>query len=71
MFHGALFHVLFGEALYQIPRAAAFGLGGSLAGGWIGTVIPPAIWAVGDTNLIATAIGAWCALGLGRLFRVC
>jgi hypothetical protein len=34
-------------------------------------MIPPAIFAVGETNLIATTICAWLALGIARLFRFC
>jgi hypothetical protein len=71
LFHGALFHLLLGTQLRQLPRAVAFGMVGSLLGGWLGTVIPPAVWAVGDTNLIATTAVAWSLLGLARLFRFC
>ena len=71
LFHGALFHLLFGSRLKAIPWALALALGGGLAGGLLGTVIPPAVWAIGDTNLIATTACAWAALAVGRLFRIC
>lgn len=71
VFHGAVFHILFGAALHMIPRALALGIAGSLLGGLLGTVIPPAVLAIGDTNLIATTACAWAFLGVGRLFRVC
>lgn len=69
--HGSLFHILFGERLRQLPGALALGLGGGFGGAWVGTTIPPAVLAVGDTNLIATTVAAWVALGLARLFRFC
>ena len=71
LFHGALFHLLFGSAIRQIPRAVGIAVGGSVLGGAIGTVIPPAVLAIGDTNLIATTACAWTALALARLFRIC
>lgn len=71
VFHGALFHLLLGTRLDHLPRAVSFGIGGSLSGGLLGTVIPPAILAIGDTNLIATTACAWTLLGLARLFRFC
>lgn len=71
VFHGGLFHVLLGSELRAIPRALGLAIGGSLAGGLLGTVIPPAVLAIGDTNLIATSLCAWGALGIGRLFRIC
>lgn len=67
--HGALFHLLFGDRLVTLPTAVFLGLVASLAGGLVGTMIPPALLAIGDTNLIATAIGAWAALGAARILR--
>ena len=55
----------------DIPRALALGAAGSLLGGWIGTVIAPTQFAIGDTNPLATAVCAWAFLGLARLFRIC
>jgi uncharacterized membrane protein len=69
--HGALFHLLFGRALRQLPAGVAIGLVGSVAGGLIGTMIPPAVLMVGETNLIATTLAAWAGLGIARLFRFC
>lgn len=69
--HGSLFHILFGAALRQLPPALGIALAGSLTAGLLGTAIPPATLAIGEANLIATAIGAWLALGIGRLFRLC
>ena len=43
----------------------------SLIGGLLGTMIPPSILAIGDTNLIATAGCAWAAMIIARLFRFC
>jgi hypothetical protein len=34
-------------------------------------MIPPAVLAIGETNLIATAMSAWLALVIARLFRFC
>ncbi|MSQ23800.1 MAG: hypothetical protein EXR58_04500 [Chloroflexi bacterium] len=69
--HGSLFHLAFGRRMRHLPAATAIGIGGSLLGGLIGTLIPPAVLAIGDTNLIATAIGAWAGLGIARLYRLC
>jgi hypothetical protein len=69
--HGALFHLLFGNRLGQLPVAVLIGIVASLSGGFLGTMIPPAIMEVGDTNLIATTAVAWLALGIARLFRFC
>jgi hypothetical protein len=69
--HGALFHLVFGQRLSQLPRAAIIGLLAGLLGGAIGTMIPPAIAAIGDTNLIATTAAAWAVLGIARVFRFC
>lgn len=69
--HGALFHLLFGDRAGRLPTEVLVGLAASLTGGLIGTMIPPAILAIGDTNLIATAISAWMALGVARLLRFC
>ena len=71
IFYGAMFHVLFGKTIVDLPRAVGFGLGGSLGGGFVGVMIPPAILAIGDTNLISVALGAAGALAIGRLFRFC
>ena len=69
--HGALFHLLFGSRVERLPTVVLVGLTASVTGGLIGTMIPPAILAIGDTNLIATAISAWIALGVARLLRFC
>jgi hypothetical protein len=69
--HASVFYVLFGERLPQLPFALAFGLTGSVVGAFVGTIIPPAVLAIGDTNLIATAAAAWLVLLAGRLFRFC
>jgi len=69
--HAGLFHLLLGSDLRMIPRALGLAVAGSLLGGALGTVIPPAVLAIGDTNLIATSVCAWTVLGLGRLFRIC
>jgi hypothetical protein len=69
--HGALFHLFFGSRIRQIPPELLFGLCGSVIGGFLGTMIPPAVVEVGDTNLIATTLAAWVALGIARLFRFC
>lgn len=69
--HGALFHLLFGDRVQKLPAEVVMALAASVAGGLVGTMIPPAILAVGDTNLIATAISAWGALSVARLFRFC
>lgn len=71
LMHGALFHLLFGERVRNLPVGVAIGLVASLGGGLLGTMIPPAILAIGETNLITTTICAWLALGIARLFRFC
>jgi hypothetical protein len=71
LMHGALFHLLFGNRLRQLPTAILMGIGGCMAGGLLGTMIPPAILEVGDTNLIATTAVAWLSLGIARLFHFC
>lgn len=67
--HGAMFHLLFGGHIGRLPVAVVIALLASLAGGLVGTMIPPSIVAVGDTNLIATGLGAWMALGAARALR--
>jgi hypothetical protein len=67
--HGAAFHLLFGNRLLRLPTAVGLGLVASVMGGLVGTMIPPALLAIGETNLIATAVGAWMALGVARVFR--
>ncbi|HZT07929.1 MAG TPA: hypothetical protein VFC51_12935 [Chloroflexota bacterium] len=69
--HGALFHLIFGVRLRQLPFAILIGVLAGTIGAVIGTMIPPAILEIGDTNLIATTTGAWVALGIARLFRFC
>jgi hypothetical protein len=69
--HAALFHLLFGNRVGRLPLEILVGLLASMAGGLLGTMIPPAVLAIGDTNLIATATSAWMALGIARLFRFC
>ena len=69
--HGSLFHVLFGAQIRQLPLAVIIAIVASVLGGLLGTMIPPAIVELGDTNLIATTIAAWLALGIARLFRFC
>jgi hypothetical protein len=71
LLHGALFHLLFGERLGQLPRQIAIGLLAGLAGGLIGIIIPPAVLAIGETNFIATTGCAWLALGIARIVRFC
>ncbi len=71
LMHGALFHVLFGNKVRHLPVEVLIGLIASVLGGFVGTMIPPAVLEIGDTNLIATTIGAWLALGIARLFRFC
>ena len=71
LLHGAVFHLLLGQRLAHLPRQMAIGLVSSLAGGLIGIMIPPAVLAVGDANLIATTASAWAALGIARVFRFC
>jgi hypothetical protein len=69
--YGALFHLFFGSGFRQLGAQLVIGAVGALVGGLVGTMIPPAILAVGETNLLATAVGAWLALGIARLFRFC
>jgi hypothetical protein len=69
--HGALFHLVFGGRLGRLPAELLIALLASLAGALLGTMIPPAVLSIGDTNLIATAGFAWIALGIARLFRFC
>jgi hypothetical protein len=71
LLHGALFHLLLGQRLGQLPRQIALGLGAGLLGGLVGIMIPPAVLALGDTNLIATTAFAWVMLGIARIFRFC
>jgi hypothetical protein len=71
LLHGAIFHLLLGQRLSHLPRQLAIGLVGSLTGGLIGIMIPPAMLAIGDTNLIATTATAWAVLGIARVFRFC
>ena len=72
LMHGALFHLLFGRGFRQLGLQLLIGLaGGAVGGALVGAMIPPAILAIGDTNLIATTICAWLALGIARLFRFC
>ena len=71
IFHGSLFHLFFGSRLPQLPAILSFGVAGGLLGGLLGIWIPPAVLAIGDTNLIAASAGAWTALAVGRLFRFC
>jgi hypothetical protein len=69
--HGALFHLILGSHVRQLPTALAVGMAGGVVGGFIGTMIPPAVLAIGETNLIATGVTAWLALVIARLFRFC
>jgi len=69
--HAALFHLLFGQHVRRLPAQIALGLVASTAGGLLGTMIPPTVVAVGETNLIATTVCAWLALAIARLFRFC
>ena len=72
LMHGALFHLLFGRGFRQLGLQLLIGMvGGVLGGAVVGAMIPPAILAIGDTNLIATTVCAWLALGIARLFRFC
>ncbi len=71
LLHGALFHLLFGQRLSHLPRQITLGLVAGLFGGLVGIMIPPAMLAIGDTNLIATTASAWTALGIARVFRFC
>ncbi len=69
--HGALFHLFFGDRVQRLPTEVLVALAASVTGGLVGTMIPPAVLAIGDTNLIATAIAAWMGLGVARLLRFC
>jgi hypothetical protein len=69
--HGALFHLLFGWGFRQLGMQLVLGTLGGILGAVVGSMIPPAILAIGDTNLISTTICAWLALGIARLFRFC
>jgi hypothetical protein len=71
LLHGALFHLLLGQRLGHLPRQLAIGLVAGLLGGLVGIMIPPAVLAIGDTNVIATTATAWAALGIARVFRFC
>ena len=69
--HGALFHLCFGSGFRQLGAQLVVDASASVAGGLLGTMIPPAIFAIGETNLVATALCAWLTLGIARLFRFC
>ena len=69
--HGALFQLLFGQRMRQLATALLFGLAGSILGGLVGTMIPPAIFMIGETNLIATTLAAWAGIGIAHLLRFC
>ena len=69
--HGALFHLVVGNHARQLPTALLLGSVASTVGGLVGTIIPPAVLAIGETNLIATGLAAWLALVVARLFRLC
>ncbi|MBI4212699.1 MAG: hypothetical protein HY534_00120 [Chloroflexi bacterium] len=69
--HGSLFHIFFGKGLRQLASGLGFAVAGAVLGGLLGIWIPPAILAIGDTNLIATTLAAWAALAVGRVFRFC
>ncbi len=69
--HGALFHLLFGQHVGQLFWQVVLGLAAGLLGGLVGIMIPPAVLAIGDTNLIASTAGAWAALGIARMLRIC
>jgi hypothetical protein len=71
LLHGAIFHLLLGQRLGHLPRQIVIGLVAGLVGGLIGIMIPPAVLAIGDTNLISTTAIAWAALGIARVFRFC
>jgi hypothetical protein len=71
MLHGALFHLILGQRLGQLPRHVLLGVGAGLLGGLVGIMIPPAVVAIGDTNIIATTAFAWFVLGIARIFRFC
>jgi hypothetical protein len=69
--HAALFQLLLSPTARTFPIALGIAVVGSLLGAAVGTVIPPAILAIGDANLIAATIGAWTGLSTARLFRFC
>ena len=69
--HGALFHLVAGQRVRQLPLQILIGLFAGVAGGFVGTMIPPAILEIGDTNLISTSVAPWAVLGIARLFRFC
>ena len=71
LLYGGLFHLLFGRRIHQLPVALLIGGLASLLGGLLGSIIPPAVLEIGDTNLIAATLVAWLALGIARLFRFC
>jgi len=71
LMHGALFHLLLGHGFRQLGIQLVLGTLGGILGAIVGSMIPPAILAIGDTNLIATTICAWLTLGIARLFRFC
>ena len=69
--HASIFHLVLGQHIRQLPAQVAVGLAASVLGGLLGTIIPPAVLAIGDTNLIATSLCAWGGLGIARLVRFC
>ena len=69
--HASIFQLVLGHRIHQLPAQVGVGVVASVLGGLLGTIIPPAIFAIGDTNLIATSLCAWGALGIARLFRFC
>ena len=69
--HGALFHLVAGQQVRQLPLQILVGLCAGILGGFIGTMIPPAILEIGDTNLISTSVAPWALLAIARLFRFC
>ena len=71
LMHGALFHLLFGSGFRQLGMQLPLGTIGGIIGAVVGSMIPSSVVAIGDTNLLATSIGAWSALGIARLFRFC
>jgi hypothetical protein len=71
LMHGALFHLLFGRGFRQLGMQLLLGTLGGILGAVAGSMIPPTILAIGDTNLIATTVCAWLVLGIARLFRFC
>jgi len=69
--HGALFHLVLGTHVRQLPTSLVLGMAASVVGGFVGTMIPPAVLEIGETNLISTGIAAWLVLVIARLFRFC